>query len=307
MDFSQIQTLIQVAELGSLSKAAGRLNIAQSALSRQMRLLEQELGVRLFDRHGRGMVLTHAGQEVLRGARHVLAGLEEMRATASGAGSALTGQVAIGIPPAVGHVVALPLMAAFREQHPGVMVRLVSSFTGDLLDLLQRGELDLAVLSDPRATRLLRSEWLMQEKLFLIGPSGTGLTLDRSVGLQDAASHDLLLPSRRQGLRLILERFAQEAGTALNVVGEVDSYPILQELVRHGHGYTILSLGALLEEVTSGRLTAAPIADSRISRRLALSFPSDRPVSRAAQFAGELLRRMCLERVRDGVWPGELL
>lgn len=307
MDLAQIHTFLRVAELGSLSKAAGRLHIAQSALSRQMRLLEQELGVSLFTRHGRGMVITEAGREVLRSARLVVAGLEDMRATASGAGTTLTGPVAIGIPPAVAHVVARPLMAAFREQHPQVTVRLVTAFTGDLLDLLQRGEVDLAILSDPRATRLLRSEWLMQERLFLIGPPGSGLTPERPVGLRNAAQRDLLLPSRRQGLRSLLENVVHEAGATLNVVGEVDSYAVLQDLVRHGHGLTILSLAALHDEVAAGRLTAAPIADPAIHRRLALSFPSDRPVTRAARFAGEFLKKTMADRVRDGTWPGELL
>ncbi|EHL97479.1 LysR substrate binding domain protein [Acetobacteraceae bacterium AT-5844] len=307
MDLTQIRTLIQVAELGSLSKAAARLHIAQSALSRQMRLLEQELGIPLFTRHGRGMVITDAGREVLRSARLVMTGLEGIRAAASSAGATLAGQVAIGIPPAVAHVVARPLMAAFRRQHPKVMVRLVTAFTGDLLDLLQRGEVDLAVLSDPRATRLLRSEWLMQERLFLIGPPGSGLTMAQPVGLRDAAQRDLLLPSRRQGLRVILEGFVHGIGASLNVVGEVDSYAVLQDLVRHGHGHTILSLAALHDEVVAGRLTAAPIVGPEISRRLALSYPSDRPVARAAQFAGETLKDIVIERVGQGEWPGEML
>ncbi|HZW46452.1 MAG TPA: LysR family transcriptional regulator, partial [Microvirga sp.] len=84
MDIAQLRTLIHVAELGSLSKAAGRLHIAQPALSRQIRLLEEELGIRLFDRHGRGMVLTERGRDVLRHAIRVLAELEELRASAAG-------------------------------------------------------------------------------------------------------------------------------------------------------------------------------------------------------------------------------
>jgi LysR family nitrogen assimilation transcriptional regulator len=96
MELSQLRTLIHVAELGSLSKAADRLHIAQPALSRQVRLLVEELGVRLFARHGRGMVLTEQGQEILKHATRVMTELEELRAAASDTGAPLRGQIAIG-------------------------------------------------------------------------------------------------------------------------------------------------------------------------------------------------------------------
>ena len=113
MELSQLRTLIHVAELGSLSKAADRLHIAQPALSRQVRLLEEELGVRLFARHGRGMVLTEQGQEILKHATRVMTELEEIRAAASDAGAPLRGQIAIGFPPTVADIVSVPLVASF--------------------------------------------------------------------------------------------------------------------------------------------------------------------------------------------------
>ena len=87
MRLSQLETLIHVAELGSLSRAAERLHIAQPALSRQVRMLERELGVQVFDRHGRGMVLTEPGQEVLRHAYRVFGELDEIRSVAHRNGS----------------------------------------------------------------------------------------------------------------------------------------------------------------------------------------------------------------------------
>lgn len=307
MDIAQLRTLIHVAELGSLSKAAGRLRIAQPALSRQIRLLEEELGLRLFDRHGRGMIITEQGQEVLRHATRVLAELEALKASAAGPGSPLSGHVAIGLPPTVADVLSVPLVAAFRSEHPGVMVQLVSSYSGYLLDWLYRGEIDLAVLYEPRATRSLRSEPLMQESLFLIGPPDAGLSAEKAVSFSDAACRPLLLPSNRHGLRNILERFAQEAGFALNVVVEIDSYTALKDLVRHGYGCTILSLASIHEDIAAGRLSAAPIIDPAPVRLLTLSYASDRPVSRNAQRAGELLTAIMSEHVQRGTWIGEML
>src|SRR6185437_13970623 len=114
MELSQHRTIIHVAELGSLSKAADRMHIAQPALSRQVRLLEDELGVRLFARHGRGMVLTEQGREVLKHATRVMAELEEIRASASEL-APMRGQIAIGLPPTVADIISVPLVAAFGK------------------------------------------------------------------------------------------------------------------------------------------------------------------------------------------------
>ena len=157
MEFGQLRTLIHVAELGSLSKAADRLRIAQPALSRQVRMLEEELGIELFTRHGRGMVLTEQGRDVLKHAVRISSELEEIRASASDVEAPLTGQVAIGLPPTVADIISVPLVAAFGMGHPNAVLRLVSAYTGYLMDWLHRGEIDLAVLYDPRTARSLRS------------------------------------------------------------------------------------------------------------------------------------------------------
>ena len=232
MDLSQLRTLIHVAELGSLSKAADRMHIAQPALSRQMRLLEEELGVRLFVRHGRGMVITEQGRDVLAHAVRVMAELDEIRARTSDANAPLTGQIAIGLPPTVADIISVPLVAAFGKAHPKVMLRLVSAYTGYLLDWLHRGEIDLAILYDPRAARSVRSQPLLLENLFLIGPKKAGFSTARAIPFKQLDGKRLLLPSVRHGLRTIVERCATEAGISLDVAVEANSYATLKDLVR---------------------------------------------------------------------------
>src|SRR5215211_7245291 len=188
MELSQLRTLIHVAELGSLSKAADRLHIAQPALSRQVRLLEEELGVRLFARHGRGMVLTEQGQEILKHATRVMTELEEMRAAASETGAPLSGQIAIGFPPTVADIVSVPLVASFGKAHPQAGLRMVAAYTGYLLDWLHRGEIDVAVLYDPHAARSLRSRPLLLEDLFLIGPPEAIFSSDHAMAFGPSSS-----------------------------------------------------------------------------------------------------------------------
>src|SRR5580692_9308233 len=249
MEFGQLRTLIHVAELGSLSKAADRLRTAQPALSRQVRMLEEELGIELFTRHGRGMVLTEQGHDVLKHAMRTSSELEEIRAGASDVEAPLTGQVAIGLPPTVADIISVPLVAALGKAHPNAVLRLVSAYTGYLLDWLHRGEVDVAVLYDPRTARSLRSRPLLLENLFLIGPPAAGFSTIRATPFASLAGQRLLLPSIKHGLRIIVERCAEEIGIALDVGIEADSYAALKDLVRNGHGWTILPLAPIHADV----------------------------------------------------------
>lgn len=287
MELSQLRTLIHVAELGSLSKAADRLRIAQPALSRQVRMLEEELGLALFVRHGRGMVLSEQGQAVLEHAIRVMAEIDMIRAAATQADMPLTGEVSIGLPPTVADIISLPLATMFSTAHPKAKLRLVSAYTGYLLDWLHRGDLDLAVLYDPRAARSLRSRPLLIEKLFLIGPPGTAFPAGQPMPFRAMEGKRLLLPSTKHGLRAIVERCAAEAGIELDIGIEADSFATLRDLVHHGHGWTVLPLPSIRAEIESGRLVAAPLEEPTPVRHLTLSFPADRPLSRLARFAGQ--------------------
>ncbi len=307
MEIAQLRTLVHVAELGSLSKAADRMRIAQPALSRQVRMLEEELGVRLFVRHGRGMVLTEQGREVLTHTMRIMAGLEEIRARTSDASAPLAGQIAIGLPPTVADIISVPLVAAFGKAHPKVVLRLVSAYTGYLLDWLHRGEIDLAILYDPRPTRSVRSRPLLLENLFLIGPAEAGFSTVRAIPFKELDGKRLLLPSVRHGLRTIVERCAVEAGITLDVAVEADSYATLKDLVRHGHGWTILPLAPIHEDIMARRLTGAALIDPVPVRRLILSYPADRPVSRLARFAGETIASIVSDQVERAIWVGQLL
>lgn len=307
MDLSQLRTLLAVAELGSLSKAADRLRIAQPALSRQIRLLEDELGTPLFERHGRGMVITEIGRQIVGRAARILSEVNEIFGDVADLSASLSGHVVIGMPPTVAEIITVPLVAAFRDSHPNMELRFVSAFTGYLLDWLQRGEIDVAVLYDPRPTRSLRSTPLLLESLFLIGPAGSPLSLYRAVPFRQLGAETLFLPSQRHGLRSILERYAADAGITLTVRVEADSLSTLKDLVKSGLGTTVLPLPSIHDDVAAGRLTAAPLIDPSPTRRLVLSFPSDRPISRAARFAADSITAIATELVTRGVWSGHLL
>lgn len=307
MRLSQLETLIHVAELGSLSRAAERLHIAQPALSRQVRMLERELGTQMFDRHGRGMVLTESGHEVLRHAYRVFGELDEIRSVAAEGDTGLRGHLSVGLPPTVSDLLTLPLVTAMTDRHPNATLRVVSAYSRFLLDWLRRGDIDLAVLYEGGPIRTLRTVPLLDEELHLIGPPDAGLSIDNPVPFAELAEAQMLLPSRGHGLRNLLDTAAAEAGFDLSVRIEADSYTTLKDLVKAGHGLTILPLAPIHAEIALGGLSYAPLVDPTPMRRLVLAVSADRSVTRLGAFASDEVVAAVQHLADTGIWSGRPL
>ncbi len=306
MDISQLRTLVRVAELGSLSKAADRLCIAQPALSRQVRMLEEELGTRLFDRHGRGMVVTEQGRTVLRHAVRILKEVDAIKADVIEETDAFGGHVSIGMPPTVSNMLAVPLLTAIHAAHPNAKCRIVTSYSLYLLDWLHRGEIDIGILYDPQSIISLKCEPLIEEDFHVIAPADSGLSPEAPVPFAALAGKPLLLPSINHGLRQIVEQCAQDCGISLDVRVEVDSYSALRQLVMNGYGWTILPLASVRSEPAFSRLSSAPLVDPVPRRRLELTLPADRPASRLVSFVRQAMIATTSQLVADGSWAGRL-
>lgn len=293
MDFRQLNSFVQVAQLGSLSKAADRLHIAQPALSRQIRLLEEDLKVELFHRHGRGMALTEAGEHLLARAQTLLRQMDEIRVEIPAQGKEVRGRCSLGVPPTVGDVIAARLIQRFHSQYPQVALRVIPAFSGYLLDFLHKGEVDLAVVyGSPRRADLSLAP-LAEEQLYLVGPASEPFLPDRAVPFQEAGRRKLILPSPQHGLRSLIEDAARANEVRLSVPLEVDALHTLKDLVAKGLGVTILPLPAVRGEVDAGLLTAAPIVEPPLRRTLTLANQAGRPMSRAVR----LLRDMLVEEL----------
>ncbi|WP_330509359.1 LysR substrate-binding domain-containing protein [Pseudomonas putida] len=307
MDVTQLKTLIHVAELGSLSKASDRLHVAQPALSRQIRQLEKELGVYLFERHGRGMEITAAGLEVLERATRIMNELESIRTSVAGGRAAFRGMVAIGTTPTIAEIVTVPLVKRISDTHPDLSIRFSSAFSGYLLDWLQRGELELAISYDPQPLNTLRIEPVMMENLVLVGPPDSGLNLDTAVPFAQLARESMVLPSPRHGLRKIMDQCALERGFKITTSVEADSFGAMIDLVRNGFGYTALPLASIYSRLSDGTLCAAPLVDPTPMRKLVLVLPADRQVSPATRYVGQTFVDIASELVAEGIWAGHML
>jgi LysR family nitrogen assimilation transcriptional regulator len=307
MDVVQLKTLIHVAELGSLSKAADRLHIAQPALSRQIRLLEKELGVYLFERHGRGMIITAAGSEVLQHATRIMAELAAIRTSVAGEHLSFRGSVAIGTTPTIAEIVTVRLVKRIREANPDLSIRFSSAFSGYLMDWLQRGELELAISYDLAPLHTLRIVPVMMENLVLVGPPAAGLSMHTPVRFSTLAPEQMILPSPRHGLRKIMDQCAAEAGFTICASVEADSLGAMIELVRHDFGFTALPLASIYGHLQNGTLCAAPLVDPTPMRKLVMVSPADRQVSPAARHVSETFVELASQLVAQGIWTGHML
>ena len=307
MDLRQLNTFLQVAELGSLGKAAGRLRIAQPALSRQIRLLEDELKIALFTRHGRGMVLTGAGEMLRARAGSILRQVDETRADLIHEAGAVRGRVVFGLPPTVGGVLATRLIERVLTAYPEVTLRVVQAFSGYLLEWLHGGEIDIAVVYGGPATAGIRLSPLLIERLHVVAASDGSGASSGPVPFDAVAERRLILPGPQHGLRRLIEDAARERGVSLNVAVEADDLQVLKDLALKGLGATVLPLGTVHGDVAAGRLHAAPITAPDLSRKLVIAQALARPVSNALRRFDAVLCEEVTEMVHSGIWDGQLL
>ena len=305
MDFKQLNYFVHVAELGSFSRAATFLSVAQPALSRQVRNLETELGADLLYRDGRGVSLTEAGSQFLDHARTILDQTERARSAIMALKDTPTGSATLGVPPTVCQVLVAPLLRRFKASYPGISLRVVEGFSGHVNEWLSNGRIDVGILYNaPRARRNLATEELLVENLCLIG-SGDGVSGDRrEYPVRRLGEVSLILPSRPHGLRLLVDTAAAQSGVVLQVDLELDALSAIKELVQSGTGYTILPYAAVYREVELGLMSAHRLMSPPLRRTVVLATTGRRPLSLAAGALVELLKVQVADLVSSGKWSG---
>src|SRR5262245_6691787 len=169
MELRQIEYFLAVVDSRSFTQASAVLGVAQPALSRQVRQLEDELGVRLLYRHGRGVRLTeegaqfHAGVEPLL--RELRQAVHDLRATAN----VPAGEISLGMPPSLSATIGASLVQTFRRKYPQVRLHIVDGFSGFVNEWLVAGRVDMAVINQARRSPCIRSDELLSVDLFLFG------------------------------------------------------------------------------------------------------------------------------------------
>ncbi len=290
VDFKRLGYFAQVAELGSLSKTASRIGIAQPSLSRQMRLLEEELGVSLFTRGARGMTLTDAGEllyaRVAGPLRAIGHAIYEVRSLPSDVG----GKVDFGMPPTMIQTFAGALTKRMATYAPKVTLRIVDAYSGHLQEWLEHGKLDAAILYGPNPAGLNATK-LLEDELVLVGAARSEILRDDAVECRKLEDLPLILSSPAHGLRTLIEAAAAKARIKLNIQTQADSYQLLKELVISGVGYTILPYCAISQDAKIGRLAFAHLRKPTFARQLYFAMRSDAQAPQAVLQVEDLLRQ----------------
>ena len=290
MDLRQLEYLISVVDTGSFSRAAAALNLAQPSLSRQIALLETDLGQRLLIRTGRGVIPTEAGNALvvharvmLDTARHARNELREMHASPGG-------RVIVGMPPRVALGLSVPLIQQFRERFPRAVITVLEGLSVPLRESLIAGRLDLALLFDPPTSPQLEYQQLMRERLLLVAPVGS--KLPARIEATHLANYPMVLPSAPNAIRSLLDAILRPRHIELQVLAEVGAVNTVLALVAKGIGCTVLPESALEMSKDGASLPCAPICTPTIWNALMLAIPLARPATRLTRETAQLLREL---------------
>ena len=303
MDLKQIEYFVQVAELGSFTRAATVLRVAQPALSRQVRSLEVELRQPLFDRNGRGVTLTAAGARLLAHGRGILQQVERARQDLEDQRGAATGLLSIGLPPSVSRTLTAPLVEAFRERFPRATLSVVEGLSTYTLEWLGQGRVDCAVVYNATPTAAIDLQPVLQERLYLFSARGSGRSLvGRPLPLARMAERELVIPSRPHAIRMRVETVLAEAGLKPRVALEIESVPAILDLVQRHALHAVLSLGAVRGSGREAAFTARPVAlgEGRLlATTLYIATSSQRPRGPLLEQAAALLAELLVGRLAE--------
>jgi len=293
VDLKQLEYFVRVAELGSFTRASSVLDIAQPALSRQVRLLEVELRQNLLLRNGRGVTTTEAGKLLLEHGRGILHQVERAREDLGRVRGALAGRVAVGLPPSIAKMMTVPLTREFRKRLPSAALSISEGLTISMQEGLLTGRLDIALLYNPPASPELNTLPLMDEELFLIGlrpPRGKATT--QPVSLKDVGTLPLVIPSRPNAIRMVVETEMAGIGCKPDISLEIDGVAAILDLVADGAGHAILSKYALTTSTQPEAYLARPIVKPRLSSKLALATAASRTTTMTQQAMLELIQEV---------------
>jgi len=286
MDLKQLEYFVRVAELGSFTRAAMALDVAQPALSRQVRLLEVELRQNLLVRNGRGATPTEAGKLLLEHGRGILHQVERAREELGRVRGALAGRVAIGLPPSLARVLTVPLTRAFRAQLPEASISISEGLSVTMQEWLATGRLDIAVLYNAQPAPEIEITPLQDEELLLVQPRPPGLPEDPPPGpiaLRDVAALPLVIPSRPNALRMHVETEMANIGCRPIVALEIDGVSAILDLVTDGAGAALLSRNAVASSIRPSAYQTRPVCDPVLRTRLYLATSSLRPATLTQQ------------------------
>jgi LysR family transcriptional regulator, nitrogen assimilation regulatory protein len=306
MDLKQLEYFRHVAELGSFTRAASFLSVVQPALSRQVRQLEVELGQNLFERNGRGVVLTDAGARLLEHTRGILTQVGRARQELEDQRNGDSGHFALGLPPSLGSSVTVPLVKAFALSLPNARLATVEGLSAYILEWLNVGRVDCALVYNATASTTVDLLPLLDDQLYLIAPLAAsavnGAAPRESITLSALADYPLIIPSRPHALRMSVENALASVDRKICVAHEIECIPAVIDLVRQGHGFGVLPMNAVKSTQWAGEVRALPIGNPPLTTSLSIATSAQRPRSPLMRKAIDVIRDIVRQEILSNQW-----
>ena len=301
MDLKQLEYFRHVAELGSFTRAAAFLSVVQPALSRQVRQLEVELGQNLFDRNGRGVVLTDAGTRLLEHTRGILMQVGRARQELEDQRNGDSGHFVLGLPPSLGRSVTVPLVKAFGRLLPNASLATVEGLSAYMLEWLSVGRVDCALVYNAPSSPSVDLQPLVDEQLFLVAPLADKSRRKprKTITLAELAEYPLIIPSRPHSIRMSVENALAGVDVKIKVAHEIECIPAIIDLVRQGHGFGVLPMNAVKASQWADEVLIKPIVAPLLTSSLSIAISAQRPKGPLMRKSIEVIRDIVRHEIRS--------
>lgn len=284
MDIKKLEYFVHVADLGSFTKAASLLSVAQSALSHHVRQLETELEQTLLYRNGRGVTPTDAGRRLLAHARAILVQVRRARDELTETKDAMVGQVILGLPPSIAMLLTVPLVKSFRNSFPQGTFSVVEALSAAVMEWLLEGRIDMGLVYNPAPLPSVEIRPLRDQDVFLISSATGGKhRQDKSVQLRELPRYPLIIPSRTNANRMLIDAQLAHLGLKPQIAFEIDGIASILGLVHEGYGHAVLPLNSLRPHTFGRTFTVRPIVRPKLSIQLSLVTSAQRPITPLAR------------------------
>jgi LysR family nitrogen assimilation transcriptional regulator len=285
MDLRSIKYFVQIAELGSITRAAENLGIAQPALSRHVHSIEDELGTQLLVRLPRGVRLTGAGRQFLDHCRRIVRELARVKDELRANNEVPRGRMILGLSPTIGPLLLPGVIERARRQCPQLSLKIVEGFSTQLYDALLTGRVDVAVLTNPAPSRTLRLTPLFSEPLVVLSPPQPR-GARRFFTLPELSKTPVIIS---QAIRSIVDEQISRYGVQLLVEAEIDAVEAVRRLLLRGIGPAVMPVSTFHDDIKAGRISAFQIADANVHRILMLAQQSERRPSAAVEEISQIV------------------
>lgn len=300
VDLRQLRYFVGIVQAGSLSRAAGLLHVAQSALSHHLASLESELQTELVIRGPKGIALTEAGSVLYRNAEAILRQLESAKQAAKNAANLPSGRVSIGFPTVLAPLLSYELFKRVRALYPQILLYVSDANSGILQERLLNGRLDIAVLYTDQRERGIAVEPLALEELFYV----TADPDTSPILIADVGQRPLLMPGPGSVCRRVAEEAFKKHGLTVMSIGEISTLSVLHSAIASGIGNAIISWAAASNSDQRKALNCRRVADANLIRPVAVCSTELGQRDPAVEAVAETLKSLVRELIESGTWQG---